>query len=107
MTELSQYEPFATDLFSVRDTIGVPHTYIIGSKHITESSGMCLDIQEAESKGAHCMQRGCQLTYAEHETALALNCKSKDDDLLHAYLLSIKEQCEKDNFAGFVLVDCT
>ena len=112
MSELTQYKQFDTEFFSVRDTMGVPHLYCIGSKHVVNASdnfgGMLGEaaIQDCEEKGITCGMRGCQLSYKEHETALAINCKNKDKDLLQSYLLSIKEQCEKDNYAGFVLIDC-
>ena len=107
MSKLDIYKQWNTELFSVRDTISIPHTYTVTPKHLQHSSGMYLDIDEAESKGAKCGHPGCNLTHAQHETALAISCKSKDNDLLHAYLLTIKEQCEKDEYAGFVFVDCT
>ena len=61
----------------------------------------------SEKHGAHCGMKNCNLTFEEHETALAVNCKTKDNELLKEYLLSIKEQCEKGKYAGFVFVDCT
>ena len=113
MTDLTQYKSFDTKFFSVRDTMGVPHPYCIGTRHVVNASdnfsGMLgkAALEDCESKGIHCAMRGCQLTYKEHETALAINCKNKDNDLLQEYLLSIKEQCEKDKYVGFVLIDCT
>ena len=106
MANLEIYKQYDTGYFSVQDTIGVPHSYCIGPKHIEYSDGI-LDIEKAERHDAHCMVKGCQLSYTEHETALAINCKSKDEDLLHAYLLTIKDQCEIDKYVGFVFIDCT
>ena len=104
---LTRYDQWDTSFFSVRDTVGVPHDYTITEKHVEYSSGVYLDIEEAESKGAKCGHPHCKLPYAEHEIALGINCKSKDRDLLRDYLLSIKEQCEKDGYVGFALFDCT
>lgn len=98
--------------FKVIDTIGVPHTYMIGTKHITKSTGMYLDIEEAEKKGAVCItckqlvakgKQGRILSYAEHEQALLIGCvvDIKDNEELKKYLLSIKIKCEKDKYAGF------
>jgi hypothetical protein len=110
MAELKQYEQFDTEFFSVRDTMGVPHPFCIGARHVAYASDNCggmLGDSAIKASGVPCQMKGCQLSYKEHETALAVNCKSKDNELLKNYLLSIKEQCEKDNYAGFVLVDCT
>ncbi|RKY95029.1 MAG: hypothetical protein DRQ01_00830 [Ignavibacteriae bacterium] len=112
MSDLTQYEQFNTEFFSVHDTIGVPHLYCISSKHVVNAAdnfgGMLGDaaLQDCESKGIYCAMQGCQLSYKEHETALVINCKNKDNNLLKEYLLSIKSQCKKDKYAGFVLIDC-
>ena len=110
MTDLPQYEQFDTDFFSVRDTMGVPHPFCIDTRHVSYAADHCggiLTKEAIEGSGAPCGMKNCNLTYNEHEIALAINCKSKDNELLQDYLLSIKEQCEKDNYAGFVLIDCT
>ena len=113
MSNLKQYKQYDTDLFSVRDTIGVPHSYCIGAKHVGHASDnyhslLGTDaIKSGERKGITCEVRNCQLTYEQHEIALAINCKSKDDKLLNSYLVSIIEQAEKDKYVGFVLIDCT
>ena len=108
MSKLTQYEPFDTEFFSVRDTMGVPHPFTIGTKHVVHAADHhCGMLGEETCKIIPCAMRGCQLTYKEHETALAINCKNKNNELLNEYLLSIKDQCEKDNYVGFVLVDCT
>jgi hypothetical protein len=108
MTDLTQYEQFDTEFFSVRDTMGVPHPYTIGTKHVTHAADYHSGrIGEETCKAIPCAMKGCQLSYKEHETALAINCKTKDHDLLKAYLTTIGDQCEKDKYAGFVLIDCT
>lgn len=101
--------------FAIVDTIGVPHPYCIGAKHVAHASdhfgGMLGDaaIRDAEKKGvAKCEMRGCTLTYEGHERALLISCKTamKTDDgkaapELHAYLLAIKDRATEDGFAGF------
>lgn len=104
--------------FEVVDSIGVPHPYCVGPKHLKYSSSMYLDIPEAEAKGAVCcickrinFRTGKPiLSYDEHEQALLVACYAddKDDDMkheLHEYLLSIKEMTEKDGYAGYAFMD--
>ena len=104
-----------TELFEVTETIGVPHPFCITAKLVTwtakNHNGRLTDnaIREAERQSMFplCGVKGCSLKYDEHKQALAVLCKTKDNDLLQTYLKSIVEQCEKDGFAGFVLVDGT
>lgn len=104
--------------FEVIDTIGVPHPYCIGTKHVAEASdnfgGMLGEaaIEAAEKKGAHCEIRGCRLSFKQHEHALVIACRAplKQDDgtvnpELHKMLLDNKEECEKNGYAGFAFVD--
>lgn len=105
-----------TDKFRVKDTIGVPHPYCITSKHLEHSTGIYLNIPEAESKGAVCdicKTRNKKygepiLSYEQHEQALLIEVNDdrelKDIPELHPYLLSIKEQCTKDGCVGFAFV---
>lgn len=103
--------------FTVVDTIGVPHPFVIGPKHVEIASdrfGGKLGtpaIEEAEKQGVRCYggertQDRCQLTYAQHEQALLVECKTemKDNKELHAYLLSIKDEATKQGYAGFTFV---
>jgi len=110
MAELTQYKQFDTEFFSVRDTMGVPHPFCVGTRHVAYAADHCggmLGKEAIKASGIDCAMKGCQLTFEQHEIALAINCKNKDNELLRTYLLSLKEQAEKDNYAGFVLVDCT
>ena len=103
--------------FFVRETIGVPHPYCIGPIHVEVASkhhgGMLNEaaIKDAErAYGGRCCSCRGKLKFEEHETALLVACKSelKDGDKanpeLHAYLLSVKEKCEEDGYAGFAFV---
>jgi len=104
--------------YSVCDTIGVPHPYCIGAKHVVHASdhfsGMLGKeaILSAEKKGIKCEVRGCQLSYEQHEQALLVEChaplKGADDHVtpeLHEYLLKCKPLCEEDKYAGFAFLD--
>ena len=112
--DLSHYPK--TEQFEVVDTIGVPHPFCITHHHV----GWAADrfsgrlgkeaIQALEaSKGGRpsCGVPGCNLTFDQHEQALLVRCGVKDDELLRAYLLGIKDQCEKDGYAGFAFLDGT
>lgn len=105
----------STEKFRIKDTIGVPHTYCVGPKHVVWASdhwgGMLGDsaIKDGESKGkCHCEVKGCTLSYEEHEQALLVAVKDErqlnDIPELKEYLLSIKDQREKDGFAGFAFI---
>ena len=52
--------------------------------------------------------KGCNLSYAEHETALivTINDSRELNDIpeLQPYLLSCKELCEDDKYAGFAFM---
>lgn len=63
-----------------------------------------LDLENKIRKPS-CYHPNCNLRYDEHETALLVKCKIKDDELLREYLKSIVKQCEQDGFAGFTLMD--
>jgi hypothetical protein len=104
--------------FYVTDTIGVPHAYCIGTRHVTFAAdkfgGMLGNeaIRAGEKKGIRCEVKGCNLTFEQHEKALLIACKAelKDKDgqanpELHAYLLACKENCEKDGFVGFAFIE--
>jgi hypothetical protein len=102
--------------FEVTDTIGVPHPYCIGPKHVgyaADRFGGILNedaIRSAESAGAKCCTCKGKLSYDQHEQALLVTCK-KDfqtdktaEKELHAYLLSIKDEATKHGYAGFAFV---
>jgi len=103
--------------FAVIDTIGVPHPYMIGPKHVEYASdfgGGVLNertITAAERIGAKCCQRGCQLKWKDHEHALLVSCKApmidngKGSPELHAYLLKVKHLCEEDKYVGFAFME--
>ncbi len=103
--------------FFVRETIGVPHPYCIGPIHVEVASkhhsGILNEeaIRDAErTYGGRCHTCRGKLKFQEHETALLVACKAelKDGDKanpeLHSYLLSIKDKCEEDGYAGFAFI---
>lgn len=105
--------PF-TEMFCVIDTLPVPHPYCISSRHVVYASehngGMLTaeSIRRAEKFGkAKCFTCKGKLSYDEHKQALLVevndpeNRELKDVPGLNEYLLSIKEQTEKDGFEGW------
>ena len=102
--------------FSIVDTIPVPHPYCITPKHLEHCGSMYLNrdtIRRAEEKGAVCdicrkaVKQGKQdkvLSIDEHEEALLVNCKAEISpvpDELHQWLLGIKDEAERNGYAGF------
>ena len=115
MADLTKYPK--TDLFYVKDIIGVPHPYCITDKHVVHASdnysGRLGDdaIRSLEKKlnKPCCGVKGCNLYYDEHEQALLVSVKSDKElndlkDELNEYLLSIKEMCESDGYIGFAFI---
>lgn len=112
---VSERYPMSKDgKFFVKNTIGVPHPYCITQKHVIWASDHCCGmltkeaIREAEKHGAVCgicKKNKKILTIDEHEEALLIAVTVDMDENtnkeLQEYLLSIKEQCEKDGYAGF------
>jgi len=105
-----------TEKFNIKDTIGVPHPFMITQHHVgfagDNYGGMLnqstFENYEKEKGGASCGVRGCNLMYHEHEQALLVEVDS-DQELnevegLQEYLLSCKKQCEADGFAGFAFI---
>lgn len=104
--------------YFVCDTIGVPHPYCVGPKHIVYAADHhcgilgAAAIEAAEKAGvASCCICHGKLAYREHETALLIECNgplhsdtdpSKAHPELHAYLLACKEKfTPADKYVGF------
>lgn len=116
-TKEKSYGKSANGNFSAKGTIGVPHPYMIGTKHVVYASdhngGRLGDdtIVSGEAQGIHCAQKNCSLAYKEHEQAILIHCSKdpKDSTELQEeaqqFLESIIPAIEKDGLAGFVLVD--
>lgn len=74
-----------------------PHMYMITPKHLEKSTGIYLNIEEAERGGAKCGWKGCELPYSEHESNMTVFLRvPQTQDLnnvegLHKYLLKVKE----------------
>jgi len=123
--ETKKYGKSKNGNFYVKDSIGVPHPYMIGTKNVEiasdEFSGMLGEpaIKRAEEKGVYCgicvraVREGKQpkiLSYEEHKQALVIACKldvQKDEKTqkeLHEYLLKIKDKATKNKFEGFVFM---
>lgn len=105
--------------FYVKDSIGVPHPYCIGPRHVTHAAdhfgGMLSEaaIEGAERNGAKCETCKGKLTYKQHEQAVLIGCKADMDDgngkavpELHQFLLALKPLVEASNyFVGFAFLD--
>lgn len=103
--------------FTVIDTIGVPHPYCIGSKHVVHASdrfgGMLgkAAIESAEKHGIYCETCRGTLSFKQHESALLISCKlplepqQQPGSELHTFLLKCKPMCEADGFVGFAFKD--
>lgn len=116
--DLKEYPASEQGNFRVVDTIGVPHPYCIGAKHVAIAAdrfgGMLGEaaIEAAEAEGVCCGICKGKLTFKQHETALLIGCKNdlkgadnKAVPELHAYLLAIKPMCEEDGYVGFAFKD--
>jgi hypothetical protein len=106
----------AHEFFYVKDTIGVPHPYCITPKHVEIAAdqfcGMLgkTAMEAAEKQGARCGVRGCNLSWDKHEQALLIGCKKdikENEETLRTWLLSIKDETEKNGYAGFAFLDET
>lgn len=111
----------STEHFYVIDSIGVPHPYCIGPRHVGHASDNFYGrlgsdaIRSAENAGIMCdICRKSQqlLSFDEHEQALLIGCLApiKDSDgkankELHGYLLSIKDEAERNGYVGFSFLD--
>ena len=115
MADLKKYPK--TNLFRVKDTIGVPHPFCITSALVVftaDNYSERLDARAIEAfekkKGKPvCGVKGCNLMYHEHQQALLVAVKSDKtleelEPELREYLLSIKDMAEADKFAGFAFV---
>jgi len=96
----------STDKFKVIDTIGVPHPYCITPKHVRLGEDAIIAAEKQGAECDSCRKRGRKtLSYKQHETALLVEVADdrelEDIPELHPYLLSIKDMCVKDGFAGF------
>lgn len=110
--KLKKYGKSKKENFFVMDTIGVPHLYCIGPKHVGYASdnwaGMLGEgtIEEAEKEGIYCCTCKGDLKYKEHKIALLVKClksfdAKSDKKECEDYLKSITDMCEKDKYAGF------
>ena len=103
--------------FYVKDTIGVPHPYMITDRHVsyaaTKHGGMLSsDAIKGAEKHANAKCDICkgQLSYEEHEQALIIGCKANPN--VEPYQTELREflkenagEAEKHGYAGFTLLD--
>ena len=107
------YPPSPGGNFRIKDTIGVPHPYCIGPKHVGVAAdhhgGMLTkeSIIDAERRGAKCGICKGKLQYAEHETALLVGCKveiKSAEPELRDWLKGIVDEATKNGYAGFAFM---
>lgn len=107
--------------FGVVDTLGVPHTYCIGPKHVEfaadHASGILNEntMERAERAGAKCMTCRGNLKWKDHKVGLLVEClipmgdpndAKKGHPELHAYLLACKAKLTSETeYEGFAFVD--
>lgn len=109
-----KYGESAQGNFRIVDTIGVPHPYCVGARHVVHAadhhSGMLGKdaIECGERKRIFCDICKGKLTFAQHEQALIVECNAdlhepngQTNSELHDFLLAIKDQVERDGYAGF------
>jgi hypothetical protein len=113
--KLKKYPISKDGLFSVVDTIGVPHPYCISPGHVAiaaERYGGMLGkaaIERAEREGVHCCICKGKLPLAEHKQALlvAVHSTKSLEELrgpLGEYLQHIKPLTEADGFEGWAFI---
>ena len=105
-----------SDNYFIIDTIGVPHMYMIGPRHIGYASDRFSGLLGAEAiksgereKKLHCYQPGCTLYYEEHKEALLVKCMKdpaieENSKELNELIVKWKEEVERNNYAGFAFV---
>lgn len=99
-----------TQHFAVVDTVGVPHPFTVGVKHVAHAAdnfGGVLD--ERTLRKIPCAHKGCTFSYNEHKHALLVKCLVEPVgpalEELHEYLLTIAPLAEADGYAGFVFLN--
>ena len=115
MADLKKYPK--TDLFRVKDTIGVPHPFCITAPLIAfvadnfmgRLDKIAIEAFEKKKGKPVCGVKNCNLLYHEHETGLLVAVKSDKtlkelEPELRKYLLSIKDIAEADKIAGFAFI---
>ena len=107
-----------TDLLEIVDTIPTKHPYSVGPRHVghvaDNFNGILSKeaILDGEKKGIYCTICKGKLSYEEHKQALLL---AVDSDLElpdffaqnpkeKEFLISLKDQCEADEYAGFAFI---
>lgn len=110
--------------FEVVDTIGVPHPYCIGAKHVAFASNHHMGIlneyaiEQGEKNGIVCQTCKGKLKYKEHKQALLVSCKAElqvtsadgqgskqePNPELKAYLEASVAMCQADGYEGFAFI---
>jgi hypothetical protein len=110
------YSPSEYGNFYIYETIGVPHPYCIGPRHVAHASDNFSGrlskaaIMDGEKIGILCAIKGCNLLYDQHEVALVVACKKdvkKDPSFkpeLEKFLKDNVDEATANNYAGFAFV---
>lgn len=99
------------DLFEVYDVTNVnhkPHPYVIGPKHISNSSGAYLNIEECERKGVKCAHPECNLSYKEHTSDLVCFLKLKrngTNEEANSVLKNLVNELGENFIDGFAFIE--
>lgn len=106
MTKPTGYGESKKGNFKIVDSIGVPHPFCIGTKHVTYASNNCGGMLGKEAMEAYPCYT-CKKPLQDHKEALVVECKEdvQNNKELSEYLLKCKPKCEKDGFAGFTFLD--
>jgi len=104
----------STNAFRVIDTIGVPHPYCIGTRHVVHASDNfnnilskeCIEDGELNHR-IMCEVEGCNLEYFEHEQALLIEVEGElnENEALQVYLKGIADLCEAGGYVGFAFIE--
>lgn len=117
MDDFKKYGESANGNYRVKDSIGVPHPYMIGARHVghaADNFGGRLGkeaIESAEEQGIKCCVCKGELSYAEHEQALLVESDKdhKGHETLQAelqtWLKSICDMATSDGYAGFAFLE--
>ena len=116
--DITTYPQSVNGNFFIKDTIGVPHPFCIGSGHVAHASdhfsgrlgAEAIEDYERKRQRPSCCMKNCNLSFAEHKQALVVGCKKdfktdKDaEEELHQYLLCTIGRATEDGMAGFAFI---
>ena len=114
MSKLNKFPK--TEIFKIVNTLGMPHPFMIGSKHVKYASNNHNGILGSKAirayekkKGPSCCMKGCNLSYDEHKQVLLVEVDSQEklNDVpgLQEYLQECVTLFDKpDEYEGFSFI---